>query len=492
METPPPTGHLIGAIFSASSDAVIVVDAEGSIVLASAAVTSLFGYFPEELVGEPIEVLVPPERRGGHVTHRKRFSDVARARRMGSGLQLFGLTRDGREVPIDVSLDPTEVDGRRYVAAFVRDATERLRAVRQLEAVNEVTGLLLTGASLEETIALIMAWSRELVGAKAAWIVTPSGHGSLVISAADGPGTDVLVGIELSETTSRSAEVLASREIEVLEEISHATNVPAAAALLGLGTTAYVPLASEGDSIGVLVVAREQGAPSFDNFDLNLVGVFAGAAAVALTLGNAREQLDRLRLIEEDERIARDLHDMIVQRAFAVGMSLQAVRQLAPGPVLDRIDAAVQSLDDMIRDLRNMIFRLSHPIAAGGVREELFALADEMAAQLGFSPRIACQGPVDHALAGELSAELFNVCREALSNVARHAHASEVHVVLGVENGWVTLSVADDGIGVVTGPTAGNGLPNMLARAQRLGGTFELGRREPSGTLLTWSVPVRN
>lgn len=487
MGTLLPTGHLIGAIFSANSDAVIVVDGEGSIVLASAAVTSLFGYFPEELVGEPIEVLVPLEQRGGHDTYRKRFTEVARARHMGSGLQLFGLTRDGRQIPIDVSLNPTEVEGRRYVAAFVRDATERLRGVRQLEGINDVTGLLLAGASMDETITLIMARSRDLVAAKAAWIVRPSGHGSLVISAADGPGTDVLLGVELSETSSRSARVLASREIEVLDEISLATNE---AALLGLGAAAYVPLASGGDSIGVLVVAREHGAPPFDSFDLNLVGVFAGAAAVALTLGTARDRLDRLRLIEEDERIARDLHDMVVQRAFAVGMSLQAVRQLAPGPVLDRIDAAVQSLDDMIRDLRNVIFRLSRPVAVGGVREQLFALANETTAQLGFSPRVAFRGPVDTALAGELSAEMLNVCREALSNVARHARASEVHVVLEAENGWVTLSVADDGVGIATGPAAGNGVPNMLDRAKRLGGTFELGRREPSGTVLTWRAPI--
>lgn len=482
----PDTGHLIAAVFSASSDAVVVVDAEGSIVLSSAAVTSLFGYYPEELVGEPIEVLVPAALRGGHVTHRKRFVEASSARQMGTGLQLYGLTRDGREVPIDVSLTPAEVNGRTYVAAFVRDATERVRNVRQLEAVTEVTRHLLAGASIAETMALTLRRARELVDAASAWLITPDAAGELSISAASGLGEERFAGASISADRSRAADVLRSGQVEVISDLASSPNVPAFSAELGFGPAVYVPLGTEDEPVGVLVAARRVGDAAFAQREINVVRVFSAAAAVALALGGTRHELERLRLIEEDERIARDLHDTIVQRAFAVGMSLEAVRRLASGPVLERIDAAVKGLDDMIRDLRNAIFRLSHPLESGTLRAQLATLADELAGQLGFAPRVAFSGPIDEQTRGEVASELLQVCREALSNVARHARASEVHVSVVVDDGWVTLAVSDDGTGVSDVPKAGSGLANMADRAQRLGGSFKIARADPSGTVLTW------
>ena len=353
------TGRLIGAVFSNSSDAVIVVDDVGSIVLASAAITPLFGYYPEELVGESIELLVPDEHRDRHPRHRDSFVAMGRARRMGSGLQLYGLARDGTRLPIDVSLNPTEVGGRRYVAAFVRDATDRIRTSRQLEAANEVTSLLLTGASIDETLRLIMARARELVGGVAAWSAIPGSDEVLSIEAVDGPRTEVLFGMELSITESRAGRVVTSGEIDEVDEVTEAPNVPDAVRALGLGPAIYVPLAHEGARVGVLVIARRRGEPPFDRFDVNLISLFANAASVALVLGTNRLELDRLRVFEEDERIAGGLHDSVIQRAFAIALSLQAVRGFAAGQVLERIDSAVDGLDQLIRELRSSIFRLS-------------------------------------------------------------------------------------------------------------------------------------
>lgn len=483
-------GHLIAAVFAASSDAVIVVDSDGAIVLASAAVTPLFGYFPEELIGEPAEILLPAQLRDEHVAHRKRFAEEFRPRPMGDGRQLYGRTREGSEIPIDANLSPAEIGGRHYVAAFVRDARERVRHVRQLEAVIEVTRQLLAGASLEDTIALTLRRARELVDAAGAWLVMPSGPDALSIRAASGLGEADLVGIELSASTSRSARVLATGELHIVDDMSVATNVPAPAGGLRLGPGVYVPLGAEDEPIGVLVTARRRGEPAFAKSELDLVRIFSAAVAVALTLGETRHELERLRLVEEDERIARDLHDTIVQRAFAVGMSLEAVRRLANGPVLDRIDAAVDGLDEMIRELRNAIFHLSHPIESGSLRAKVSDLAEELAGPLGFAPRVAFRGPVDERIGGELAGELLQVCREALSNVARHARASAVDLAVVVEDGWAVLAVKDNGVGVGTVPTAGSGLANMAARAKRLGGSFEIDRGEPAGAVLTWRIPV--
>jgi PAS domain S-box-containing protein len=483
-------GHLIAAVFSASADAVIVVDQDGSIVLSSAAVTPLFGYFPEELVGEPLELLVPPALRGEHATLRKRFLEAFQPRQMGSGLQLYGLRRDGVEVPIDVSLSPTEIAGRRYVAAFVRDARERVRNIRQLEAVIEVTRQLLAGASIEQTVTLTLERARELVDAASAWLVRPELGGELKVTSASGLGAAELVGTTLSASTSRSAQVLATGELDVVQDLAASSNVPAAAIEHRLGPAAYVPLASADEPIGVLVAARRQGEPAFSEAELNVVRVFSGAAAVALTLGETRQELERLRLIEEDERIARDLHDTIVQRAFAVGMSLEAVRRLASGPVLERIDAAVQGLDDMIRDLRNAIFRLSHPLETGSVRAKVAELAEELSSQLGFTPRVAFRGQIDDRIDGELASELLSVLREALSNVARHAKARSVDVAILAEESSATLVVSDDGVGIGSVPKAGSGLANMAARAERLGGSVEITRSDGGGTVVIWRVPL--
>lgn len=355
-----PAGHLIGAVFSASSDAVIVVDDTGAIVLASPAVTKLFGYYPEELIGEGIELLVPLARRAAHEGHRAAFLAAGSAHQMGSGLQLYGRARDGRQVPIEVSLNPTSASGRRYVAAFVRDATPRLRALRQVEAVNEVTSGLLAGASAKETLELVTARARELLDAAAAWLVTARSPDALVISAADGWGAEALLGCELSATASLAGEVIASGTVDLVEALSGAPDAPEPARALGLGPAAYVPLAHAGRSHGVLVVARAVGTGRFDAFEVDLVSLFANAAAVALVVGDARREGERMRLIEEDERIAQNLHDTVIQRAFSAAMSLAGLRQLTSGPTAARIDQTTLLLDEMVRDLRDAVFRLDH------------------------------------------------------------------------------------------------------------------------------------
>jgi signal transduction histidine kinase len=195
--------------------------------------------------------------------------------------------------------------------------------------------------------------------------------------------------------------------------------------------------------------------------------------------------------VAEDERIALDLHDTVIQDLFAVGLSLQAARTSATGRVGQRIDEAVDRLDQVIRDIRTTIFHLpGNSAGARGLRDEMLRLADKYSGELGFTPRVGLHGPLDVVVPDIVAGQLLQVLAEALSNTARHAGASSAEAVVVIEEGWVSLSLVDDGTGPTAAPTAGQGLRNMSARAHNLGGTCTVSRREPTGTIVHWRVPI--
>ena len=484
-------GQLLGAIFSASPDAVVVIDETGTIMLSSPAVTDLFGYFPEELVGEQLEVLIPTDRRRQHASHIRRFFEAPLARQMGAGLQLAGRRRDGTTFAVDVSLTPVQVRGARYAAAFVRDARERQRDLDRLHAVNEITQRLLGGANASEVLSLVAERARHLSPADAVWIVTPASEGDLAIAAAAGPGTEGLLGAVLSGETSRSAEVMRTGSSQVVVDLSTAGNVPDAVAALDLGPGLYVPLIADERRLGALVLGRARGSTQFGALDVAFAELFASASAAAIELNDARAELGRLEIASEDERIARDLHDTVIQQIFAVGMSLQAARVTAVGPFAERIDGAIDELDAIIREIRNTIFRLpGRGTEQRGLRDDVLRLVNKHSEELGFVVRVAFDGPVDVSVPDGVAEHALQVLTEALSNTARHARASTVEVVVAVGDGWFSLTVADDGVGMPRRPTAGNGLRNMVTRATNLGGNFTASPREPSGTVVQWRVPI--
>ena len=410
---------------------------------------------------------------------------------MGSALELFGRERDGAQFPIDVSLAPVEVHGRHFVAAFVRDATERERATGRLRAINEITNALLAGASVEATLPTIAGRAQALVDAVAAWIVTPSSGAPLIVAAATGDLAERLVGLELSETSSRSALVMQAGKSEVLTDLTGAPNVPEEIAALGLGPAIYAPLITDERRVGILIVARSRGERAFDDLDRTLIEVFAGSAALAMTLGKVREELELLSLLADEERIARDLHDNVIQQLFAVGLSLQAVQNVARGVVSERLSAAIDVIDEVIREIRNTIFAANRPRSTSvGLQDRVKGLLEEMTAPLGFRPRLGLLGPTDIHVPGEIVDHLLSVVRESLSNISRHAHATRVDVVIHLRDDVVKLSVADDGVGLPNAPSAGYGLANMAERARALGGSFAVTQRSPTGTLLEWEAPL--
>jgi two-component system, NarL family, sensor histidine kinase DevS len=481
---------LLGEIFSASPDAVVVIDDHYRIVLVSPAVTTLFGYEADELLGQSIDLLVPNSRKELHADHLRRFFEAPHPREMGVGLDLAGRRRDGVELPIDVSLTPVNQNGALYVAAFVRDATERRRALNRITAINDITKRLLAGAQMHEILSLVAQSARVLCTSDAAWIVMPTTARFEIVSV-DGEGTDVLLGVLLSRDTSRSAEVMRSGQPDVVEDLSTAENVPPGVVGLDLGPGLYVPFVADQRRLGTLVLGRVHGQPSYQPLDVAFAEVFAGAAATAIEMGSVRSEIDRLSIIAEDERIARDLHDTVIQELFALGMSLQALSSSATGAVGERISAAVESLDNVIRQIRNTIFQLpGRNGSLTGLRDELLRLADRFQDELGVLPRVAFLGPVDIAVPEIVREHLLHVFGEGLANVGRHARASKIDAVIAVEGEWLSFSLTDNGVGVGEGPSAGNGIRNMSTRAENLGGTFTISRREPTGTIVEWRVPL--
>jgi len=224
-----------------------------------------------------------------------------------------------------------------------------------------------------------------------------------------------------------------------------------------------------------------------------VVAAFAGQAAVALELAARRADAEQLSVFEDRDRIARDLHDLVIQRLYATGMSLEGTMPMAVRrEVADRIRSAVDAMDDTIKDIRATIFSLQARGRAEEprLRADIVALVDEMTQMLGFAPALRLGSGLDSRATAELSEHLIAVLREALSNAARHSGATRVDVTVDTDSaGMLTVLVKDNGSGIPAG-TRRSGLANMADRAEKLGGELRLTPAEGGGTQLEWKVPV--
>ena len=255
-----------------------------------------------------------------------------------------------------------------------------------------------------------------------------------------------------------------------------------------------VPIRIRDRVFGNLYLTEKQGAAEFSEEDEGLAVALAGAAAIAVDNARLHARLTDLALVEDRERIAADLHDTVIQRLFATGLALESTVHLAPPELAARIESAVGELDDTIRQIRSAIFSLQAPRVPGRrLRDEILGLATESAASLGFEPHVRLEGPVDAAVGRDVGDHLLAVLREALSNVVRHAGATRVDVTVAVgPDGAVVATITDDGVGPGTGErSGGQGLTNLIKRAELLGGTVDIGPAGSSGgTRVAWSVPA--
>ncbi|MFZ0324498.1 MAG: GAF domain-containing protein [Actinomycetes bacterium] len=346
-----------------------------------------------------------------------------------------------------------------------------------MRASAEILAAVLRGEEPDEVLDLVAERALSVADVDAATIALPDGVDELVIEHVAGPDTETLLGrsVSLSDASGDSPEpsVYTDR----------------------YGPTMQVPLVSGDRTLGTLVLAKVHGAPPFRAEERTLAETFAGQAALALVLAEAQREQERLAVLEDRDRIGRDLHDLVIQRLFATGMMLQGASRTAKQPdVVERIERAVHELDATILEVRSTIFALHESRGEPtGLRGRVLRELTAASHTLGFEPTVRFDGPIDSVVPDDVAEHVVAAVREALSNVARHAAASVVRVSLSVDDTDVVLIVTDNGVGLAAAAQRRSGLANLAKRAEGLGGSCitESASATGSGTRLVWRAPVR-
>ncbi|MFE7627111.1 GAF domain-containing protein [Streptomyces sp. NPDC057509] len=397
---------------------------------------------------------------------------------------------------------------------------ESRRREQRLEALGEITRALLSGTDADEVLHLVAERAMEVAGAdRAAVLLPPSPPGApapaaidarLTVAVAHGRDAGRVRG--LSVPAHGSLAGLAARTGTPVHCADVRTDPRAHpfgdGAEEGLGPVVAVPLRVGTGAMGALRLGRPVGRPPFDDTEVALVSGFADQAAIALELARGRAESEELAVMHDRDRIARDLHDLAIQRLFATGMTLQSTtRAIADRPeAAERVSRAVDDLDTTIRIVRSTIFdlRTTDGSGRGGLRHRIAETARTAARALGFRPSVQIEGPVDSVVPDELAEHVVAVAAEAVSNASRHARASRIDIVLSAGDS-VTLTVTDDGTGIGastgtddrataagtgTGAERGGGLANMRKRAELCDGTLAVEQPAGGGTRIVWHAPL--
>ncbi len=254
-----------------------------------------------------------------------------------------------------------------------------------------------------------------------------------------------------------------------------------------------VPIKASGEVYGNLYLTNKVGWSEFSHDDEVLAEALALAAGIGVQNARLHQRVREIAVYEDRDRLARDLHDTVIQRLFAIGLSLQTVGgATAAGPVADRLAMLISEIDDAIRQVRSTIYELGAAHIDQGVRVNVLAVVRELDPVVGFEVPVLFDGPVDSAVSGEIAEHLLATVRESLTNIGRHAGATSANLTLSVDNGMCRLEVVDNGRGLGGTETAagGLGLVNLRRRAEKLHGTFVIESPPTGGTRLRWQVPL--
>jgi PAS domain S-box-containing protein len=461
----------LSSIVDAAPDGMLVVDGEGTIVFANRQAGHLFALEHGELIGSSVDQLLPDDVRTVHRAHRLRYQADPTVRPMGAGILLQARRGDGVVFPVEVSLSPMvdrdahDVD-RRLVVAVVRDVTARVRDEDHMRRVLSTLDAAEDGLFVMD----LQTMRFEYVNDGACRQV--------------GYPRDELIGMtpmhinpSLSEDELRQAVeqaqvgVSPARIYRTVHRRRDGTDIP-------IEMTLHVAPAAQDGSVSMTLVARD-------------IRERIEAEEKARQGEAALRKAEQVIVLADDrERIARDLHDTVIQRLFASGLALQAIAARADAEVSRRVERVVDDLDATIREVRTAIFSLQGDPLGRGNRMRIMDLLDEASHDLGFEPQLRMDGAIE-GMDDTVVDQLLPTLREALTNVAKHARAGRVEVNLSADDDEVRLGVSDDGVGLADDPDLGRGLGNMEKRALELGGTFEARAGVAGGTDVVWTVPSR-
>jgi len=455
------------AMLSASPDGLLLVTTSGEIVFVNDQAARLFGYQADDLVGMPVDLLVPDEVRGAHRAHRTRYRAHPQVRQMGAGVALVALRSDGSTFHAEISLSPLTLHATPYVVTAVRDVSERVAAEDHLHRVLH---------SLDSTDDAIVVFDAETLE----FFHVNDGAARMLGYDRDQMATMTPLHINPYATEDEYRQLVASLLTHSEASVRRESHL----------------LTKDGREIPVEKLYRA--GPPDRAGKRWIVGVARDVTeriATDAELERNREALQMAKqsmlLSEDRERIARDLHDTVVQRLFGAGLRLQSIASGVDERTRSRLDETIEDLDETIRELRSAIFSLqSYQRPAAALRSRLLDVVTEAGAATGIDPRLQFEGPID-TLDPSIADELVPTLREALSNVAKHAKAHHVRVVLTTDSDVVALTVTDDGVGVSGEVFGGNGLVNLAERARQLGGSAELVPVTAGGSEFRWTVPNR-
>ena len=449
--------ELTGLLLEAAPDGTVLVDADGTIVIANRQALALLGFERDGLVGLRVEDLLPEERRHHHRANRAGFDADPRARAMGVGLELEARRRDGSLLPVEISLSPVVLQGRPYTIASVRDVSERRRLRNERDRVQAALDACYDAVYLFDQDNLLLRYvnqgAQQQSGYSADELLRMT---ALELLANERPDEDVRTLVAPLARGERDVVTATGRLIR--KDGRH------------LDIEAVLQRSPGQDPAAYLAVVRD----------------VSQRVSSERALQRAHEAL---MLAEDRERIARDLHDSVIQRLFAAGLALQAAEALPPERLRARVDAVVDDIDTTIRELRMAIFGLRRDATEpGSLARDVSKIVDDAARSLGFAPDVVVEGDLDR-VPPRVTDHLLPVLREAMANTARHARATRVVVRLEIAD-EALLVVEDDGAGISANALRGNGLQNMTDRARGLRGTCSIRARTDGGTRVHWQVPL--
>jgi PAS domain S-box-containing protein len=476
--------------------ASLVVPELRALTNANEALCDMLGYSREELLTRTFAELTHPDDRAAddHAARQMRSGE-----RQSYATEKRYLRKDGQVVW--ATLHSTTLlgeDGRPdRTLAHIVDITNRKQAEaavdrgrRWLVGLGEIRAGLLAAVPLEDTLDLVCLHARNLVQAETALMSRPDRRSGIMHHiAADSAATRDLVPetfvIDEPVRNALAGTPFLSGHVGTDDRILERNREGAPA---GMGSVMIVPVRGD-HSIDSLLFLSSRREHAFDAEDLALVASFAAEAATAVRLNEARQQQARLRVLEERERLGKDLHDVVIQRLFAAGIGLQSIQNLIPDTkAAQRVEGTIDMIDQAIVELRSTIFRLNMPVPLAAARE-IRDVIDTAALQFGFAPQFTLIGDPESVPVAVVE-QLLPSMTEALSNVLRHAQAKAVAVTIVIDDAELRLTVADNGVGFDSTAVRGNGLNNLESRAARVGGASTIEALPSGGTLVTWTAKL--